>query len=75
MLASQEGLCCMVLVIYNVASCYLGCLTDSILLLWVQTGPRAYPASCTVGTASFPVVKLSGRDVNDPRLTPRLKKE
>ena len=32
----------------------------------VQTGPGAYPASCTMGTGSFPGVK-SGRDVT---LTP-----
>jgi hypothetical protein len=34
----------------------------------VQTGPRAHPASCTMGTDSFPGVK-SGRGV---RLTPHL---
>ena len=28
----------------------------------VQTSPGAHPASCTIGTASFPGVK-SGRDV------------
>jgi hypothetical protein len=28
----------------------------------IQTGPRAHPASCTMGTDSFPGVK-SGRDV------------
>jgi hypothetical protein len=33
----------------------------------VQTGPGAHPASCTMGTVSFPWVK-SGRDVT---LTPR----
>ena len=32
----------------------------------VQIGPGAYPASCTMGTGSFPGVK-SGRDVT---LTP-----
>ena len=32
----------------------------------VQTGPEAHPASCTMGTGSFPGVK-SGRDVT---LTP-----
>ena len=32
----------------------------------VQTGPGAHPASCTMGTRSFPGVK-SGRDVT---LTP-----
>jgi hypothetical protein len=32
----------------------------------VQTGPGAHPASCTMGTGSFPGVK-SGRDVT---LTP-----
>jgi len=34
----------------------------------VQTGPRAHPASCTMGTRSFPGVK-SGRGVT---LTPHL---
>ena len=32
----------------------------------VQTGPGAYPASCTVGTGSFPGVKRLGRDVDYP---------
>ena len=32
----------------------------------VQTGPGAYPASCTMGTGSFPGVKRAGRDV-DPK--------
>ena len=32
----------------------------------VQTGPGAYPASYTVGTASFPGVKRPGRDVDHP---------
>jgi hypothetical protein len=27
----------------------------------VQTGPGAYPASCTIGTVSFPGVKRPGR--------------
>jgi hypothetical protein len=27
----------------------------------VQTGPGAHPASCTMGTGYFPVVKLPGR--------------
>jgi hypothetical protein len=27
----------------------------------VQTGPGAHPASCTIGTGSFPGVKRSGR--------------
>jgi len=34
----------------------------------VQTGPLAHPASCTMGTGSFPEVKC-GRDVT---LTPHL---
>ena len=28
----------------------------------VQTGPEAHPASCTMGTGSFPGVKRPGRD-------------
>jgi hypothetical protein len=32
----------------------------------VQTGPGAYPASCTMGTGSFPVVKRSERGVDHP---------
>ena len=32
----------------------------------VQTGPGAYPASCTVGTGSFPGVKQPGRGVDHP---------
>jgi hypothetical protein len=32
----------------------------------VQTGPRAYPASCTMGTGSFPGVKWPGRGVDHP---------
>jgi hypothetical protein len=30
----------------------------------VQTGPGAYPASCTMGTGSFPGVKRPGRGVD-----------
>jgi hypothetical protein len=30
----------------------------------VQTGPGAHPASCTVGTGSFPGVKMQGRDAD-----------
>jgi hypothetical protein len=33
----------------------------------VQTGPGAHPASCTMGTGSFPGVKRPGRDA-DPSL-------
>jgi hypothetical protein len=33
---------------------------------WVQTGPEAYPASCTMGTGSFPGVKRPGRAVDHP---------
>jgi hypothetical protein len=32
----------------------------------VQTGPRAYPASCTMGTGSFPGIKRPGRGVDHP---------
>jgi hypothetical protein len=42
----------------------------------VQTGPVAHPASCTMGTGSFPGVKRPGHDVDHPpHLAPRLKKE
>ena len=41
-----------------------------------QIGPGAHPASYTVGTGSFPVVKRPGRGVDQPsNLAPRLKKE
>jgi hypothetical protein len=33
----------------------------------VQTGPEAYPTSCTMGTGSFPEVKRPGRGVDHPR--------
>ena len=32
----------------------------------VQTGPGTYPASCTMGTESFPGVKRPGRDADHP---------
>ena len=32
----------------------------------VQTGPTAYPASCTTGTGSFTGVKRPGRGVDHP---------
>jgi hypothetical protein len=32
----------------------------------VQTGPGAHPASCTMGTGSFPGVKRPGRHVDHP---------
>jgi len=35
-------------------------------LALVQTGPGAYPSSCTVGTGSFPGVKRPGRGVDHP---------
>ena len=42
----------------------------------VQTGPGAHPASCTMGTGSFQVVKRPERGVDHPpHLTPRLKEE
>jgi hypothetical protein len=34
----------------------------------VQTGPGAHPASCTVGTGSFPALKRPGRGVDHPPL-------
>jgi hypothetical protein len=34
----------------------------------VQTGPEAHPASCTMGTGSFPGVKRPGRGANHPPL-------
>ena len=42
----------------------------------VQTGPGAHPASCTIGTGSFPGVKRLERGVDHPpHLAPWLKKE
>ena len=44
----------------------------------VQTGPGVNTASYTMGSWSFPGVKLSGRGVNHlppPHIVPRLKKE
>jgi hypothetical protein len=32
----------------------------------VQTGPEAHPASCTMGTGSFPGVKRPGRGADHP---------
>jgi len=43
----------------------------------VQTGPGAHPASCVMGTGSFPVVK-SGRGamlISHPLLVPLVMKE
>jgi hypothetical protein len=34
----------------------------------VQTGPGAHPASCTMGTGSFPGVKRPGRDIDPSSL-------
>jgi hypothetical protein len=42
----------------------------------VQTGPGFHPASCTMGTDSFPGVERPGRGVDHlPYLAQRLKKE
>jgi len=42
----------------------------------VQTGPGAHPTYYTMGTWSFPGVKLLGRGVDHPpHIAPRLKKE
>jgi hypothetical protein len=35
----------------------------------VQTGPGAHPASYTMGTGSFPVIKRPGRGVDHPPLS------
>ena len=35
----------------------------------VQTSPGAYPASCTIGTGSFPGVKRPGRGADYPPLS------
>ena len=32
----------------------------------VQTGPGSYPASCTMGTGSFPGVRRPGRGTDHP---------
>jgi hypothetical protein len=34
--------------------------------IFVQTGPVAHPASCTMGTGSFPGVKQPGRGIDHP---------
>jgi hypothetical protein len=40
----------------------------------VQTGPGAHPASCTIGTGSFPGVKRPRRGADHPPLlAPRLR--
>ena len=40
-----------------------------------HTGPRAHPASYTMGTGSFPGVRRLGRGIDyPPHLAPRLKK-
>ena len=42
----------------------------------VQTGPGAHPASCTMGTGSFPGVKRPGRDADhSPTSTAAVMKE
>ena len=42
----------------------------------VHTGPEAHPASCTMGTGSFPWVKRPGRGVDHPpHIAPRFKEE
>ena len=40
-----------------------------------QSGAGAHPASCKMGTGSFPGVKRPGRGNHSPLLVPRLKKE
>jgi hypothetical protein len=42
----------------------------------VQTGPEAHPASCTMGTGSFPGAKRPGRsDDHPPPSSAEVKKE
>jgi len=42
----------------------------------VQTGPGAHPASCIMGTGSFPGVKRQGHGIDHPPpLAVRLKEE
>ena len=42
----------------------------------IQTGPGAYPASCTMGTGSFPGIKRPGRGADHPpHLSAEVKKE
>jgi hypothetical protein len=40
----------------------------------VQTGPGAHPASCTMGTGSFPGIKRPGRDADPSPLLVRRSK-
>jgi hypothetical protein len=41
----------------------------------IQTGPEAHPASCAIGTGSFPGVKRAGCGADHPpRLAPRSRK-
>jgi hypothetical protein len=52
------------------------CVKDKKFTAPVQTGPGAHPASCTIGTGSFPGVKRPGRGVDHPpHLAPKLKNE
>jgi hypothetical protein len=44
-------------------------LVEARYLTPVQTGPAAYPASCTMGTGSFPGVKRPGRGADYPSLS------
>jgi hypothetical protein len=44
----------------------------AIFFAHVQTGPGAHPASCTMGTGSFPGVKRPPRLTTHPLLAPRL---
>jgi hypothetical protein len=42
------------------------CRWGARFFVHVQTGPGAHPASCTMGTVSFPGVKRPGRGVDHP---------
>jgi hypothetical protein len=39
---------------------------ESRFFAYVQTGPGSHPASCTMGTGSFPGVKRKGRGADHP---------
>jgi hypothetical protein len=48
---------------------FVSCIFDILHAKYfahVQTGPGAHPASCTMGTGSFPGVKQPGRGADHP---------
>jgi hypothetical protein len=52
---------------YFRSGCY-GSVCDCFFFTHVQTGPGAHPASCTMGTKSFPGVKRLGSGADHPPL-------